>query len=173
MSDTEPEVDLSPTGADAGYDDDLTVNMSGVQAMGGFDLIPSGRYTACLTDWSKTETQNAGKLPAGTPGINAEFTIQEGEHENRKLWNNFWVAPTTIGFAKGFLKATDEFTDDELEADGFSLRDAFTQAVGKPFIIVVGQGKDRNNEMRNRINGYKSLAEGGAESAGGAGSLMP
>jgi hypothetical protein len=155
---------------------DMKLNLSGVKA-NDFDALPTGKYHVKLTDWDQTETQNAGKLPAGTPGINAEFTVQDGPNENRRLWNNFWIAESTLGFLKSFLKASGQFTEDELNSEEFSFD--WDDLVGVDLVVKVGVRK-YNGEDRNNINGYlpydestwKPMEKKTAGSKGGGG-LLP
>jgi hypothetical protein len=138
----------------------FVLDMSDVQ--GGFDALPAGRYHVAVTDWDNAEVQNEGKLPAGTPGINWEFTVQEGEYEGRKLWTNHWIHPKTLGFLKAMLKNLSKdgeplYSEEDLESDNFEL-DA-DEVVGAEAIAVVTvrayQGEDRNNIKR-----FTQLTEG-------------
>lgn len=62
----------------------------------GLDPFKGGLYPLGITKCSPVEIKNEsgeGKYPAGTPGYNVEFTVQEGEFEGRKVWNNYWILP--------------------------------------------------------------------------------
>ncbi|TXH55544.1 MAG: DUF669 domain-containing protein [Desulfurellales bacterium] len=137
---------------------DFSVDFSDVQG-GDFDAIPAGVYNVAVTDWSRTETKNEGKLPAGTPGINWEFTIQDGQYENRKLWINHWIHPNTLGFLKTFLEKTGRYTDEQLsgsfDLDPDSVVGAELQAV-----VTVRQyeGDDRNDIKKFRKAGETASA---------------
>lgn len=148
--------------------DDLTVDFTDVQG-GDFDAIPSGKYHIAITDYSTTETKNAGKLPVGTPGINWEFTVQEGPFENRKLWTNHWIHPNTLGFLKGMLKASGKFSDEELE--GQLPKGWYDRAVGAELVAKVGTREYNGNDV-NDIKGFKPMSTWEGESTSG-GSLLP
>jgi hypothetical protein len=135
---------------------DLHVNLADIKEQAGFSALPNGKYHAALTGWELVHTQNAGKLPVGTPGINAEFTIQDGPHENRRLWNNFWVAETTLGFAKGALLALGVPKED-IEA-ATNLGELFDAAEGNSVMLTVTTRK-YNGEDRNNIAGYAPLPD--------------
>jgi hypothetical protein len=139
-----------------GSADDMTVDFTGVEAMGGFVAIPAGWYLCAVTDYSDTETKNPGKLPQGTPGTNWEFTVQNGDHENRKLWTNHWHHPKTFGFMKGFLVSLDNFTDEELEGQ-FRLRDR-QRAVGQLVLVKVAVRKYNGDDV-NDIKAFKNHNE--------------
>ncbi len=93
--------------------DDFTVDFTDVETT-SFEPVPAGPYLLAVTDWNRVETKNEGKLPVGTPGINWEFTIQEGPYANRKLWTNHWIHPKTLGFVKGLLGATGDYSEEDL-----------------------------------------------------------
>ena len=62
----------------------------------GLEPFKGGLYPMGITKCSPVEIKNEsgeGKYPAGTGGYNVEFTVQEGEFEGRKVWNNYWILP--------------------------------------------------------------------------------
>jgi hypothetical protein len=139
---------------------------------GQFDALPSGRYAVRVTDWSETETKNAGKLPAGTPGINWEFTVQEGEYEGRRLWTNHWLHPNTLGFLKSMLKATGKFTDDQL--DGKLEWNGPDDVLDAELVVKVSKRNSEQYGEQNDIKGYYPAGSSTSAGAGGGGSsLMP
>ena len=150
--------------------DDLVVDLSDVKG-GDFDAIPAGAYPVTISDWSTTATKNEGKLPAGTPGINWEFTVTDGQYENRKLWTNHWIHPNTMGFLKGLLKATGRYTDEELEGNLGSLSAVADKVLGAEVTAVVIVRKYQGDD-RNEIKKFRKAGEASASSSGGT-SMLP
>lgn len=156
----------------------MKLNLSGVEAFGGFDPIPGGNYHVKITDGSEVETKNDGKLPAGTPGINWEFTVQDGEHAGRKVWTNQWIHPKTIGFLKGTLVATGRFTEEETEAEDFDLD--IDKVIGADLYVRVAYRPatseyDASNDVKSIKKWEGQASSGGAAPAAAAsgGSMLP
>jgi hypothetical protein len=59
----------------------------------GYEPFPGGLQEVMVTGIKdiaiKEDTE--GKYPPGTPGYSFEFTVQGGEYEGRKVWNNYWL----------------------------------------------------------------------------------
>lgn len=146
--------------------DFLQIDMSDIKG-GDFDAIPAGAYPVVVSDWSTTETKNEGKIPAGTPGINWEFTITEGDFENRKLWTNHWIHPNTLGFLKTFLLKAGAYTEDELN-ESFKLDP--DKVLGKELVAIVVIKKYKGDD-KNEIKKFKAKGEAAAATSGG--SLLP
>ena len=146
---------------------DFSIDFTDVKG-GDFDAIPAGVYNIAVTDWSKTETKNAGKIPAGTPGINWEFTIQDGEFENRKLWTNHWIHPNTLGFLKTFLLKTGRYTEEELESQ-FDLDPDRLVGAEMQAVVIVRQYK---GDDRNEIKKFRAAGED-SSSTSSSGSMLP
>ncbi len=164
--------EFAPDADDQDYSD-LVVDFTDVQG-GTFAAIPAGKYPAVLTDWSMTATKNPGKIPAGTPGINWEFTIDEDHPTagNRKQWTNHWIHPNTLGFLKDLFSECgipeDEINELRTVADIQAMAD---RVVGTEVDIVVKvrpyNGEDRNDIKKVKARGASS------SSAGGGSSLLP
>ncbi len=123
------------------------LDLSGANVQ-GFDLIPSGRQPALVFECEPTETQNDGKMPAGTKGYKVTFKIDGGDYNNRNLWNNYWL-PTEEeqpdaskrAFQQGmFVKFLLAIGNDEKSVTGGKFKfDPETHAIGRECTVVVGK----------------------------------
>jgi hypothetical protein len=145
---------------------DFSIDFSDVTG-GDFDALPAGAYNVAVTDWSKTETKKEGKIPEGTPGINWEFTVQDGDFENRKLWTNHWIHPKTLGFLKTFLVKSGAYTEEDVEGQ---LDIDPDRVLGSELVAVVTVRKYKGDD-RNDIKKFKKAGEGTDAPAGD--SMMP
>jgi hypothetical protein len=161
----------------------MKLNLSGAESFSGFDPIPGGTYHVKITDGELRETKNEGKLPAGTPGVNWEFTVQDGENADRKVWTNQWIHPKTIGFLKGTLEATGKFTEAEINSDDLDVQDAIDRSIGADLTIRVSyraasEQYDASNDVKSikKWDGKASQATSGTaagQAASNTGSLLP
>ena len=143
----------------------MRINLSGVESF-SFEPIPAGTYPAKITDGEMVEVRNQGRLPAGTPGVNWEFTIQGGEYDGRKVWMNTWIAESTMPGLKALLEASGRFTPEQLDGDlDFEIEDL----IGSDVLVVVRQ-RLYQGEMRNDVRRVKSIS---GEEAPTATSLLP
>lgn len=124
-----------------------------------FELIPSGTYQAKVTDGEMRQAGENAKNP-GADMINWEFTIQKGDHENRKQWINTVLVENALGILKSFLGALSKdgrpmFTQEQLDGDlDFDIDDC----LGADCKIVVGQ-RTYEGELRNYVKRVKALTE--------------
>lgn len=58
-----------------------------------FEPLPKGTYDATVFSVEECESPGSGKMPEGTPGINVQFRIANGEYENRRVFKRFYIAP--------------------------------------------------------------------------------
>jgi hypothetical protein len=145
----------------------LRIDLSGSKAT-SYDVLPAGTYVCKVTDYEMKQTANAGKLPAGTPGIRWEFTIQDGEHAGRKVWTNTWLHENTFGFLKSLMAASGRFTDEQLDGE----IDFEPEALLGADVRVVVKVKPANDqyEASNDVKGYKRMTDA---PAGTATSMLP
>jgi len=149
------------------------INFTGAEDRGGFEAF-RGRHHVKVTDIEETATKNEGKLAAGTPGIQVEFTVQEGKYEGRKIWNNFWFAPQTLGFLKNFVVATGVAEASDLEGEWDPDWDEFIGADLEVSTKV--RGETEQYEARTEIKGYKPYDETkdySGEGASTSNSMLP
>lgn len=154
---------------------------------GGFEAVPSGSYQCTVDDADWVYTQNDGKMPAGTPGLNVRFRVNQDEPERRGVkvanqcfFKTYWIPPKDHdveaakklkGALANFLKAAG-ITDEQLSAKKFNLDDAKEEIVGNPLTVIVNK---KWNEVReqddNNVMGVKPAGAGSA-SRDKAGSVL-
>lgn len=150
-----------------------TLDLTGADTK-GFDAIPSGTYACTVFEAQMQETKGGpeAKLPAGTPKINVQFRISEGEHENRRLFNAYVIPPADYvnaaklkGMLVNFLKAVG-YDEKKIVSGKFNLD--VEDLIGREVNVVVGQKPKYNGaegEMDNEVRGVK--APGAVNSGGG------
>jgi hypothetical protein len=144
----------------------MRVDFSGVESK-NFDAIPGGWYHVKVTDGEQTETKEAKKLPAGTPGVNWEFTVQDGEYADRKVWTNTWLHENSIWALKGLLEATGRYSAEQLAE---SLEFEIDDVIGSDVMIRVAI-RDYNGDDVNDVKRIKAYT--GETSSTGSSSLLP
>jgi len=146
----------------------MRVNLSGVET-GKFDPIPAGRYHLKLTDGEWKEVGEQAKN-AGADMYNAEFTVQDGEFQGRKVWTNFLFIDSSVWRIKQFLEATGKFTDDQLAGE---LDVDFQDLMGSDVVANIKvrpetDQYDASNDIRKFLP-----ADSPVSSGSGGGSLLP
>jgi len=58
-----------------------------------FEPLPAGTYNATVFSVEECESPGSNKMPEGTPGINVQFRISDGEYENRRVFKRYYIAP--------------------------------------------------------------------------------
>jgi hypothetical protein len=164
-----PEMDL-PNIADTVDDDMGFLDFTDVEESTGFDILKPGWYPMVITGWSeKVITKLDGKLPAGTKGTQVEFTVEEGHvNQNRKAWNTYWHAKQNLGFLKGLLKASGQFTDEQLSGISY---DAMREGLmgGRVMVrITVRPGTEQYPNPQNNVAQVKAYDEAAAKASGGS-----
>lgn len=152
---------------------DDVLDLSGADTS-GFDPIPSNRYLVRIHKVEMDQTKNAGKMPAGTPMVKIQLVVDEGEFEDRYVFDQFVLPPADyekrdkmLGFFVRFLVA---FGLDEakVKSKGFKL-DSLGDLVGQKAVATVafkkGEGQYQDS---NDVKGYKPADtwNGGASSSG-------
>lgn len=167
----------------------LRVNFSGKEASSearSVELLPRGAYHVAITDIETRESQSEKNF--GKPYWAVEMTVQDGPHENRKLWGNVMLFEGALYSLSQLLKATGYYDGSEGEIELPSA----DELVGKQLVVNVVQQKgqvkpedkqDTPGERypdKNEIKGYKAFDPNKpptavAATSGGKGksSLMP
>lgn len=140
----------------------LTINLTDVES-GGYDPLPSGAYTVRVTDGELRESGPSAKNP-GSQYINWEFTVQDGEYENRRVWTNTSLLPQALFRLKELLGATGRFSDLDGVLD-FEIDDV----LGAEMRITVIQKPGQDGAPRNEIKRFRLM--GSSEAS--ASNLLP
>jgi hypothetical protein len=155
----------------------LGLNLAGADISGqGFEAVESGPYHCKVRKVEvKHTTGDSGSLPKGTPYLNVQFQVVEGEnHEKRVFFGKYFMAPAKIdgkpyehkqmmdAMLGGFFKALG-YDEEEITAKGFD-PDA-DELEGKELTVIVGQQQKYNAEpgvMDNIVKGVRPLGAGSA-----------
>lgn len=125
----------------------VTVNFAEVPDT-DFSAIPPGKYHVKITSGEMRESGPNSNNP-GAQYINWELTVQEGDHENRKLWTNTSLLPHALFNLKALLLATGTVSkDDARDSLEFEIEDLISKSV----VATVGarefQGETRAEVKR-------------------------
>jgi Protein of unknown function (DUF669) len=148
----------------------MRINLTDVDDR-SFEAIPAGRYVLKITDYEMKETKGEGKLGAGVPMINWEFTVQfdkngDTSYSSRKLWMNTVIHEKTLFNLKALLRATGKFTAEDLQGElDFEPDDC----IGADVIGVVAQ-REYNGNTVNDVKRVVALTD---EQQQGSASLLP
>ncbi len=85
----------------------LKVNFSDKEASSearDFEPVPSGKYNAKVTEITLEECGENSKNP-GKPYWNIEFTIQDGQYTDRKVWSNCMLFSPALYTFSQLMKA--------------------------------------------------------------------
>lgn len=84
--------------------DGIKVNVSSKEVSAGpREALPAGAYLVAITDTSLAESKS--QKNNGKPYMNVEFTIQDGEHEGKKLFTNAMLFDGALYTVIGMMKA--------------------------------------------------------------------
>lgn len=149
-----------------------TLDLSGAD-LKGFDPLPAGQYNAEVFSVKMEETQGGGKLPAGTPRLNVQFRITEGEYENRRVFGGYIIPPNDYekaaimkGMFVRFLIAVGY--DEKKVTSGKWTFDA-DDFPGRACVVTVAVEPKRNDpgEMTNVVKAVKAPGSATGNSGGG------
>ncbi len=126
----------------------VTVNFAEVPDS-DFSAIPPGKYHVKITGGEMRESGPNSNNP-GAQYINWELTVQEGDHENRKLWTNTSLLPHALFSLKALLIATGTTdADSARESLNFEIEDLISKSV----IATVGS-REFQGEMRAEVKRF-------------------
>jgi hypothetical protein len=140
----------------------MKIDLSGVQSQ-GFEPIPAGNYHVKFTDGEIKESGPNAKNP-GAEYFNLECTVQDGPHEDRKLWVMASLLPHALFTLKNIAESLD--MGDELDKETF-----IEEIVGRDVIAVVKiRPATEEYEAKNEIKKFKKYDGSKSDSSG---SLLP
>jgi hypothetical protein len=134
-----------------------------------FDPLPGGQYLLRVTGYEQRAVKNDGKVPAGTPMLNWEFTVvsdKSGDEKfaNRKVWMNTVIHERSLFNLKGLLRASGVYSSEQLDGElDFEPEDIVNS-------VVVGAVVQREYNG-NTVNDIKRISAVNANEA--ADSLLP
>jgi hypothetical protein len=135
----------------------IKVNFTDVEVR-SFDPLPSGKYLVAISDAEIKESGPQAKNP-GSEYINFEFTVQEGDYADKKIWSNASLLPHALFSIKGILDAVGQGSDGELE---FELDDL----IGQQLVVkVVKKPATAEYDERNEVKGYYAVGGGAGAAA--------
>jgi len=154
---------------------------------GDYEAAPSGSYQCSVDDADWVYTQNEGKMPIGTPGLNVRFRVSLDEPERRGIkvankcfFNTYWIPPKDYDSEKAkklrgalvnFLKAAG-VDEKKLSSPKFNLNDEKDEIIGNELTVVVGKKyNDVTEQDDNPVMGVKS-AGASSRTKAGAGTVL-
>jgi len=160
----------------------LKVNFSSEEASSearSVELLPRGEYHVKITDVEDRECGDNSKNP-GKPYWGIQFTVQDGQYEDRKLWTNCMLFSPALYTLSQLMKALGY----NIKEGDFELPDS-DDLIGRDVVVAVrikpaSKGADgQEYDKRNEVQGIKAWTEG--MTLGGsaksttkkAGSLLP
>lgn len=143
-----------------GFTGDIRVNFSSEEAESkSFDDLPPGKYLVAVTDGKVRFCGPASKNP-GKPFYNLEYTVQDGPHTGRKLFDNVMLFEGALYSLSGLMKALGV----DISAGGFVVPKV-SDLLGQKFIArvkiqparTVG---DKTYDARPEVKGYFPVSTG-------------
>lgn len=137
-----------------------------------FDPIPAGTYHATVYEVSEVEAKGDGKMPEGTPGINVQLRLVDGQgYDNRRVFKRYYIAPDDYANKEvmdsmlySFLKVT--LGEEVAKSKKFNLAKAVAddEFGGRPVRVkvVLNEAGDNNN-VKSILEPKGSVGSGDAE----------
>lgn len=133
--------------------DNINLNFTTDKATGGtYEPLPIGQYIVAITNAEVKATKDGNGSY-----INAEFTVKSGEHEGRKLFQNFTLSnqnQQAVDIGRGQIKAL-------LIASGatdFRLK-SVNDLCGKVVTAKVGIETSEQYGSRNKITSFSAATK--------------
>lgn len=161
--------------------DGIRVNMSSKEGKSEtLEPLPSGKYLVAVTDCDLEEIKPGGSGKpenVGKPMFVMEFTVQEGDYENRKAWSNVMLFDGALYSISQMLKAqgvdVKEIGDRaEFQVEGFdpNVIPGPEWWMSKQFVIRVklmpkrkvknrNTGEEREFDERAEVKGFMSAKD--------------
>ena len=146
-----------------------------------FEAMPTGEYYVRVTDVEDAECGPNSKNP-GKPYYKVEFTVQDGPHEDRKLWANAMLFNGALYTIAQLMKATGfekELAKGDIpEGEKFVSKECIVVVKRQLDTYAMERDDDGVKQYKNEVKGIKKY-EGvspTSKSTGvkaGSGSLLP
>jgi hypothetical protein len=154
-------------------DEEFSVNFAEVSE--GFGVIPAGWYAVRIDNYETRKTNADAKKYPNCPMINWTFKVTGDFMKGRNVWGNTLIHPDQLGNIKSMLRATGQFTDEELNASDFTIRPK--DYINMELAVKV-RIRQYNNEDRNDVQSYKAISDvaeedWATEDSGKATTLLP
>jgi hypothetical protein len=135
--------------------EDTRLNFADVDDQKEFGLLPAGRFHVSITGLQERQASEQAKNP-GSRILRWEFTVQSGEYEGRKVWDNHVCVADAMWKVKAFLAALDTDTSKvsyDFEQNEFYLGDDLLDMddyVGRELDVKVGVRHGRTDTVTNK-----------------------
>lgn len=111
----------------------------------GFEPLPTGKYKAICNSARLDQNDNGKHL------IKYEFTVLSGDHEGRKVWNNSYLTPKALPYAKRDLQSLGVNTDVPFSRLPFELEAVIDKTVELSLGLDTYGDKPRNKVKSMRL----------------------
>ena len=118
-----------------------------VEPTASFEPLPAGKYLAAITGSEMKPTKNGDGSY-----LELEFTVIEGEHKDRKVWDRLCINHSnamTVKIARGTLSAICRAVGVMQPRDSVELHNIPLQ------IAVKCKKRDDTGELTNEVKGYE------------------
>lgn len=95
---------------------DMRIDFTGVQGQKEFTPIPAGKYDITVSDYKMGQASENAKNP-GAPTISWELTVEGGDYDGRKVWENMTIVENSLWRLKAFLQACGFDVEGEIDFD--------------------------------------------------------
>lgn len=117
----------------------------------GFDAVDASSYNCAIYEVTMEETSGQGKLPAGIPMINVQFSVLDEPYQNRRFFNRYPLpaadqhdrAAFMVGNFVNFLVALGE-DEQKIKTKGFD-PEKLEDLVGRECVVRVGKELYKRN----------------------------
>jgi len=131
--------------------------------------VPAGKYHVAITDVELKESKSENNK--GKPMYGIELTVQSGDYEGRKIFDNACLWAGASYTIVQIVKAMGH----DVPANGQGFRvPPVDELIGEEFEVrVIVEPPKGQYDEKNAVKGYYPYGEGTAKSSNGSDSLLP
>ena len=129
---------------------------------GDFESLPEGRYDV------EADQADLKTAESGNDYIKVRFTVISEKYKNRKLWTNFTLVPSAMGFLFSFMESAGSTLLDQDGVEAKTVTAALPGMRANAFVVPDKFG----DKASNKISGYKPV-EGSYDTVAKASSEAP